>query len=62
MLKVFQADSGIDAGKLKGQGYVGAATFSGTKNGVQMHMRTLAPRALHCRAHVLQLCCVSADR
>ena len=34
------------------------------KNGVQMHIRTLAPRALfvHCRAHVLQLCCVSAAR
>ena len=29
-----------------------------------MHIRTLAPRALfvHCRAHVLQLCCVSAAR
>ena len=54
----------IDAGKLRGQGYDGAATFSGTKNGVQMHIRTLAPRALfvHCRAHVLQLCCVSAAR
>ena len=41
-----------------------AATFSGTKNGVQMCIRTLAPGALfvHCRAHVLQLCCVSAAR
>ena len=29
-----------------------------------MCIRTLAPRALfvHCRAHVLQLCCVSAAR
>ena len=62
--KAFLADSDIDAGKLRGQGYDGAATFSGTKNGVQMRIRTLAPRALfvHCRAHVLQLCCISAAR
>ena len=61
-LKAFLADSDIDAGKLRGQGYDGAATFSGTKNGVQIHIRTLAPRALfvHCRVHVLQLCCISA--
>ena len=31
-LKAFLADSDIDAGKLRGQGYDGAATFSGTKN------------------------------
>ena len=63
-LIAFLADSDIDAGKLRGQGYDGDATFSGTKNGVQMRIRTLAPRALfvHCRAHVLQLCCVSAAR
>ena len=64
-LKAFLADSDIDAGKLRGQEYNRAAsTFSGTKNGVQMRIRTLAPRALfvHCRAHVLQLCCVSAAR
>ena len=61
-LKAFLADSDTDAGKLRGQGYDGPATFSGTKNGVQMRIRTLAPRALfvHCRAHVLQLCCISA--
>ena len=53
-LKAFLADSDID----------GAATFSGTKNGVQTRIRTLAPQVLfmHCRAHVLQLCCVSAAR
>ena len=64
MLKAFLADSDIDAGKLRGQGYDGAATFSGTRNGVQMRICTLAPRALfvHCKAHVLQLCCVSAAR
>ena len=63
-LKAFLADSDIDAGKLRGQGYDGTATFSGTKNGVQMCIRTLAPRALfvHCRTHVLQLCCVSAAK
>ena len=61
-LKAFLADSDIDAWKLRGQGCDGAATLSGTKNGVQMHIHTLASRALfvHCRAHVLQLCCVSA--
>ena len=45
-LKTFLADSDIDAGKLRRQGYDGAATFSGTKNGVQIRIRTLAPRAL----------------
>ena len=60
-LKAFLADISVGAGKLRGQGYDGAATFSGKKNGVQMHIRTLAPRALfvYCRAHVLQLRCVS---
>ena len=63
-LKAFLSDSDIDAGKLRRQGYDGTATFSGTKNGVQMCIRTLAPRALfvRCRAHFLQLCCVSAAR
>ena len=63
-LKAFLADSDSDAGKLRGQGYDGAATFSGTKNGVQMRIRTLAPQALFVqyRVHVLQLCCISAAR
>ena len=63
-LKAFLADSDIDAGKLRGQGYDGTATFSGTKNGVQMRIRTSTLRALfvHCKAHVLQFCCVSAAR
>ena len=63
-LKAFLADNDIDAGKLRRQEYDGVATFSGTKNGVQMHIRTLVPRALfvHCRAHVLQLRCISAAR
>ena len=63
-LKAFLADSDIDAGKPRGQGYDWDATFSGTKNGVQMRICTFAPRALfvHCRAHVLQLCCISAAR
>ncbi len=52
-LKAFLAGSDIDVGKLRGQEYDRAATFSGT--GVQMRIRTLAPRALfvHCSAHVL---------
>ena len=37
-LKAFLADSDIDAGKLRGQGYDGAATFSGTKKGVQAYL------------------------
>ena len=55
-LKIFLAESDIDAGKLRGQGY----DLLRHKNGVQMHIRTLAPRALfvHCRAHVLHLCCI----
>ena len=62
-LKAFLADSDIGAGKLRGQGYDGVATFSGTKNGVQMRICTLAPRLfVHCRAHVLKLYCVSAAR
>ena len=63
-LKTFLADSDINAGKLRGQRYDRAATLSGTKNGVQMRIRTMAPRALfvHCTAHVLQLCCISAAR
>ena len=63
-LKAFLADSDIDAGKLRGQGYDGAATFSGTNNGFQMRIHTLGLRALfvHCRPHVLQLCCISATR
>ena len=64
MLKAFLAESDIDAGKLRRLGCDGAATFSGTKNAVQMRIRTLAPRTffVHCRAHVLQLSCVSGAR
>ena len=63
-LKAFLENSDIDAGKLRGQRYDGAATLSGTKKGVQLRIRTLAPPALfvHSRAHVLQLCCISAAR
>ena len=43
-LNAFLADSDNDAGKLRGQGYDGDATFSGTKKGVQMRLHTLAPR------------------
>ena len=63
-LKAFLADSDIDAGKLRGQRYEWSCYLLRLKNGAQMRIRTLAPRALfvHCRAHVLQLCCVSAAR
>ena len=61
---MFLAESDIDIRKMRGQAYDGTATFSGKRNGVQLHMHTLAPQALfvHCRAHILQLCCVSAAR
>ena len=45
-LKAFLADSDTDAGKLRGQGYDRAATFSGKKNGVQMCICTLHHK--HC--------------
>ena len=45
-LKGFLADSNTDAGKLRGQGYDRVANFSGTKNRVQMCIRTLHHK--HC--------------
>ena len=45
-LKAFLADSDTDAGKRRGQGYDRVANFSGTKNGVQMCIRTLHHK--HC--------------
>ena len=52
-LKTILADSGTDAGKLRGQVYnAGAASFSfsGTKTGIQIRMRMLVPWQCLCTA------------
>ena len=48
--------------KLVGQGYDGAATFSGSRTGVQRRIRVHAAHALyvHCSCHRLQLASVQA--
>ncbi len=56
-LKTYMASNHLDPHKLIGQGYDGAAAFSGRLSGVQKRIRTLAPHALyiHCSCHRLQL-------
>ena len=53
---------GLGYHKLAGQGYDGAATFSGIHNGVQKLVRTHAAHALyiHCSCHRLQLASMQA--
>ena len=55
-------EKNIQLGRLIGIGFVGAATFSGDKTGVQRSLKELSPNALfvHCRCHVLQLASVQA--
>ena len=45
---------GSDISKLVAQGYDGANVMSGSKNGVQAHIRRKYPYAtyVHCRSHV----------
>lgn len=52
----------LDYRKLVGQGYNGAAVFSGARSGVQVRIRTHAAHALyvHCACHRLQLASVQA--
>ena len=47
----------IPLSKLRGQGYDGAAAMSGNNEGVQAHIRKLAPLAVytHCACHCLNL-------
>ena len=47
-----------------GQGYDGAATMSGCKNGVQKHIRDQYPTAMyvHCISHCLNLCLMKAGQ
>ena len=48
--------------KMIGQGYDGAATFSGCNSGVQRRMHVHGPHAIyiHCSCHRLQLACINA--
>ena len=52
----------LECAKLVGQGYDGAATFSGSKSGVQKRMRVHAGHALYinCSCHRLQLASIQA--
>ena len=61
-LTSFISDKGLDYRKLVGQGYDGAATFSGVNTGVQRRIRVHAAHALyiHCSCHRLQLASIQA--
>ena len=58
----FMNSNNLEYHKLIGQGYDGAATFSGHKSGFQMRKRTRAPHAiyLHCSCYKFQLASVQA--
>ena len=53
----YMSDRNLDFRKLVGQGYDGAATFSGSRSGVQKRVCVHAAHALyiHCSCHRLQL-------
>ena len=61
-LESFVASKHLDYCKLVGQGYDGAAVFSGSRSGVHIRMRTHCAHALyiHCACHRLQLASVQA--
>lgn len=61
-LTSFISDKGLDHKKLVGQGYDGAATFSGVNTGVQRRIRVHAAHAIyiHCSCHRLQLASIQA--
>lgn len=56
-LTSFISENNQDYRKLVGQGYDGAATFSGSQTGVQWRIRVHAAHTLyiHCSCHRLQL-------
>ena len=58
----FFESKNLDIHKLVGQGYDGAATFSGERNGVQKRMRVHAAHSIyiHCACHRLQLASMQA--
>ena len=61
-ITAYIGEKDLDYNKLVGQGYDGAATFSGSKSGVQRRIRVHAPHALyvHCSCHRLQLASIQA--
>ena len=58
----YMSENHLECAKLVGQGYNGAATFSGSKSGVQKRMRVHTGHALyiHCSCHRLQLASIQA--
>ena len=62
VINSFLESKNLDYRKLIGQGYDGAATFAGERNGVQKRMRTLAAHSfyIHCACHRLQLASMQA--
>ena len=56
------SDHNLDFRKLVGQGYDGAATFCGSRSGVQKRVCVHAAHALyiHCSCHRLQLASIQA--
>ncbi|XP_064386984.1 zinc finger MYM-type protein 1-like [Halichondria panicea] len=63
-IESFIASSDLQYRKLVGQGYDGAAVFSGCRSGVQVRMRTHAAHAVHvhCACHRLQLASIQAAK
>ena len=61
-LTSFISEKNLDYRKLVGQGYDGAATFSGNRTGVQTRMKVHAAHALyiHCSCRRLQLASIQA--
>ena len=61
-LETYIASKQLDYRKLIGQGYDGAAVFSGSRSGVHIRMRTHSAHAvyIHCACHRLQLASVQA--
>ncbi len=61
-ITAYISEKNLDYQKLVGQGYDGAATFSGSKSGVQRRIRVHAAHALyiHCSCHRLQLASIQA--
>ena len=60
----FMNNKDLEYSRLVGQGYDGAATFSGVRTGVQRRIRVKAAHALyiHCSCHRLQLASVQAAK
>ena len=54
----------LPTGKLRGQGYDGAASMAGIRSGVAKHLQDIEPRAVftHCYGHSLNLACGDTTR